>query len=542
MNENNNILQQMRTTFEELEKRIKAIERQTGITNQLTVVKGCFEETKQLLEDFESDYNSHITEFSSHIQSSNEFKEQTEQNIQTLTTTQNNQALLINTLSPKVNTLETQMTNLKARVTTLEQGGGSSTGGTNVTSVADAMEICVNHTTDNTTFTSPYYDILAEVGKKVVVQFQFTYDSTATTDSVIKSIDMYVNSKKVKSRVLKPSTVSNEPYTIWATFTPTRKFNAIHFAGEIIGATIHNIHFNVQGVNVEIINKKFPFSITCFNQKYYVCKYNDYDIEYGIFDKDSYTLDSTLTKINKENITTPFINAELRIMSTKNQSKFILDSNFSQGFALFCSVLSSSRNHYVIRQDSSNTDKYITVNNYGGNSYFCDMTNEIISNCGGTSIISFSETSGLKLYDTSNYTFKNITLNGNNVIGYYGNFVKDNNLSPNSTIKFPGMLVMDEDGNVNYFETLNNTYCVNIGSGKNFVGFLQTDGSINVYLNKGANVCKYTLTKNSTTNQYELGTDCTVYTNAQRVEELYDNKLLVFYDNDYEIITQATNE
>ncbi len=185
---------------------------------------------------------------------------------------------------------------------------------------------------------------------------------------------------------------------------------------------------------------------------------------------------------------------------------------------------------------------YIPYYNYGGDNYFCDITNCVTQNYGGISVIGLSEKRGLYIYDSHSYVNNEILLNGNGISGIYGNFVKNNNLSPNSTIKFPGMLIMDEDGNVKYYETLNNTYCVNIGSGKNFVGYFQTDGSINVYINKGANVCKYTLTKNSTTNQYELGTDCTVYTNAQRVDELYDNKLLVFYDNDYEIITQATNE
>ena len=62
------IISKIKTQIEEIEKRIKAIAMQMTTTSQITAVKLCLDEIKQLLIDFGTQFDEHTSDYETHKQ------------------------------------------------------------------------------------------------------------------------------------------------------------------------------------------------------------------------------------------------------------------------------------------------------------------------------------------------------------------------------------------------------------------------------------------------------------------------------------------
>ena len=115
--------------------------------------------------------------------------------------------------------------------------------------------------------------------------------------------------------------------------------------------------------------------------------------------------------------------------------------------------------------------------------------------------------------------------------------VKNNNVfETDSSVSFYGSIFWNiTTQNWEFFETYDNTYKVILPPGKYCTAYYQTDGSINVYISRGCTTYKYTLAKNTSTNQYELSSTISTIPQCTKYDELYDNKALIACYNEYRI-------
>ena len=68
-------ISKMKTQIEEIEKRIKAIAMQMTTTSQMSAIKYCLDEIKQLLIDMGEEYDTHLSDYSEHKEAYNELLE-----------------------------------------------------------------------------------------------------------------------------------------------------------------------------------------------------------------------------------------------------------------------------------------------------------------------------------------------------------------------------------------------------------------------------------------------------------------------------------
>ena len=74
-------------------------------------------------------------------------------------------------------------------------------------------------------------------------------------------------------------------------------------------------------------------------------------------------------------------------------------------------------------------------------------------------------------------------------------------------------------------------------NGKNVSAYMQSNGNINVYVNRYCNVYKYVLQKNTSTGQYELSGLANTFQGITGYEEIYDNKAIGYVYNEHKILT-----
>ena len=90
------------------------------------------------------------------------------------------------------------------------------------------------------------------------------------------------------------------------------------------------------------------------------------------------------------------------------------------------------------------------------------------------------------------------------------------------------------DNTCYFYPSVNGDSRVEIGKGRICSAYLQTDGSITVYLNQGSEVYRYRLNKNSSGDYTNAGIEKT-FSGITSYDELYDGKSLVAKFKDYEI-------
>ncbi len=465
----------------------------------------------------------------------------------------------ISSLSSSISDLEDADSALSSRITTLENasssGSGGQTGGEssdNETAASydswqkDSAWALV-HQPDSSGFSTPKCQFKCKPNTRVILSFELNGAVlTAGTASATRYIRFYLNEDKVKDINLNYSPTDFTFYGSYS-FIATKAYNYFSVYS-LLGSLqrYKSYTLSVEGVNVQILNKDLPITIRCFNDNYYILKKDktDNNLYYAIQPKNSLnTNESSMTKIEYADLPCP-IAYEALVPNTKVVNGVVqFDENYESQFKIAgieakkehkVKILKYQSNEWSIDYDwdalNTTCAEYIcggigkpptSATTPDGNVMFVVDYNGLVGFVGGGTNNEFFISINNNFLYSSNYRM--------------GAVVRDNNNKIGSPSDFRGVIVYDITSMKNIFipqET--SSYIVEIADGGNVTAFYQTDGSINVYLNRGANVYKYVLQKNSS-GQYELNSTVTKIENATRYEELYDGKYIVYRDMEWEI-------
>ena len=544
MNENNNILQQMRTTFEELEKRIKAMERSIGINAQVTALVSYMQEVKSYLEQFEEEYSSHLTEFSEHTTDYNTFKQSTQNSINANNTTDNNQSLLINNLSTQMEQLSSQIITLDTKIQELEQSaleGGET---------SDCVKLLFNLTAKNSIEYGPRIYII-DVNKglnklNITVYGTFTSDTTITTPLVV---DLYFGTTILKSKTLEIKHGENFECAFSHNFVSTNTSDYVYLVFNNATGTIFDyVEAFISGPGVSLLSySDHNTNFYCFDNKYYVVDNSEKDnTKFAIIDKTNLNnLETSYTTVAKNTS-----DDETRIYSKcLPQTKLNTDDNTleidtslsSNGIFLQGYLINNNTHTYMFGYSQSSQ----TLSRKWGRSDICgsgDALPYLTDSAGLTVsdiILKYNEagcycTSGSQILSSQDIKFNGTKIKSSFAIS----LVRNNKIRVGDNVPtFAGFLITDIYGNITYYPTFNSTYKLSIAKGKNVSAYMQSNGNINVYVNRYCNVYKYVLQKNTSTGQYELSGLANTFQGITGYEEIYDNKAIGYVYNEHKILT-----
>lgn len=537
MNENNNILQQMRTTFEELEKRIKSLERATTANAQVVALNSCITEIKTLLEDFEQKYEAHISEYNSHIQEFDTFKTQIENGLESNINVDNNQSLLINNTLTSLNQLRTTISSLNQKVTSLEQSQGGEVEST------DYEKLYLNLCTLKDKMYLPRISIFGDISHMIDVQISINLTRSSQTNSTALTYSAYINGTKHGDYNISCELGATTTVEFTHKFTNNNTLNYFDFViNNANKSQINFVEVVVKGKNVKIysiMSKKM--SICCFSNKYYIVSQDELGkVKFCEIEKsqlDNYQ--EYLTEIDKFNINSYPTKFDI-IPITKKTSQGTLEND-----------LSISTNGLIAVGNTSDPISGFYLYTYSGDQFSKKTGYTILSNNfdsvpytenleGMSSVIPLTENNGVIIFElkqTGNISYT-LKLNNEKVDkSLSATFVRDNSLGYASTCGgVKGILVTDENTMITYYPCREATYKVDIAKGKNTTAYIQPNGNINVYISTNKVVKKYVLCLDPTTNKYQLQGETKEFVGITSYEELYDNKALVYTYDDYKII------
>ena len=537
MNENNNILQQMRTTFEELEKRIKAMERSIGINAQVTALVSYMQEVKSYLEQFEEEYSLHLTEFSEHTTDYNTFKQSTQNSINANNTTDNNQSLLINNLSTSVTQLQTSILSLNQKVTSLEQSQGGEVENT------DYEKLYLNLYTSKEKIYLPRISIFGDISHMVDVKISINLTRTSETNSTALTYSAYINGTKQGDYDISCEAGKTVTVEFAHKFTNNNLLNYFDFViNNSSNSNVNYVEVIAKGKNVKIYSimaKKM--SICCFSDKYYITNQEELgklkfcEIEKSQLDN----FQEYLTEIDKLSLNSYPTKVEIIPITKKNSQTGLLEKNTSfssNGLAGFVNSSPNVSGFYMCDYNSNTFSKKIGYA-YTVGMFDCAPYTDKLE--GATVCIPLIDEKSCIIFEQkSTDTANQLKLNDTKVQNVISaSLVKDNSLGYSSTTGgLKGIITIDNTAMVSYYPSRNSTYKVDIAKGKNATAYLQPNGNINVYISTNKVVKKYVLCLDPITNQYQLQGETNEFVGITSYEELYDNKALVYTYDNYEII------
>lgn len=536
-------LQQIRTSFEELEKRIKAMERSVGVNSQITALVSYMQEVKSLIEQFEDNYNEHLTDYQTHTQDYNSFKESIQTSLNLNNTTDNNQSLLINNLSTQLTQLSTTINTLKTKVEELEENTGEG----NQTS--DYAKVLFNLTATHTTEKSPRFYILnANKGlTKINVYFYGTY--TTNTQKTSITVNLYLNDTKIKTKELAIEHGKDFECSFAYNFLSANTSDYIQLElTNVYGTAFNYMEVYLSGTDTSLLSypdRKVNFF--CFNNQYYVVDNSVKDkIKYAVVDKTNLANLDTSYEITDKTLEVSY---EIRLINccvpaTKLNETNTLEidtTNADRGLTFLSMRLTQDSANYVYQYSIS--QKKLTAK--FGQTDPCGVGDLLpyADNSAGLCLAnaSFKYNNVINLTVLNNSIVENIELKFNNVKlknCFANKLVRNNRVRVGDSVcSLSGNIVTDINGNVTYYPSKNSTYKIDIAKGRNASAYLQSNGNINVYINRFCNVYKYVLQKNTTTNQYELQGLAKVFQGITGYEELYDNKAVVYMFDEHKIVT-----
>lgn len=540
---NESTLQQIRTSFEELEKRIKAMERSVGVNSQITALVSYMQEVKSLIEQFEDNYNEHLTDYQTHTQDYNSFKESIQTSLNSNNSTDNNQSLLINNLSTQLTQLSTTINTLKTKVEELEETSGEG----NQTS--DYAKILFNLTATHTTEKSPRCYILnANKGlTKINVYFYGTFPSTTEKTSI--TVDLFLNGTKIRTKELTIELGKDFNCSFAYNFLSANTSDFIHLEFSNVDGTAFNyMEVYLSGTDASLLT--YPdrnVNFLCFNNQYYVADNSVKDkIKYAVIDKTNlanletnYTIQDKTLEMSYE---IRLINCCAPITKLNETNTLEIDTtNADRGINLLSMHLTQDSSNFVYQYDISQKKLVQKL----GLPDPCGV-GDLLPNADNSAGLCLANAS-FKYNNVTNITFlknsivENIELKFNNVKlknCFANKLVRNNRVRVGDSVcSLSGNIVTDVNGNVTYYPGKNSTYKIDIAKGRNASAYLQSNGNINVYINRFCNVYKYVLQKNTTTNQYELQGLAKVFQGITGYEELYDNKAVVYMFDEHKILT-----
>ena len=452
----------------------------------------------------------------------------------------------ITTINSSIEDLEDADIALSARVTTLENASSDSGSGqtTNTIKFTKDQIFAKVFQGDTTIYRTPRCQFICDTSGTVTISYQIVGEFLDTTTWYRMRI--YLNGEVIKERNIDGNTgafiLSDS-----CTFMPQEEYNIFYVQLNIGNVSIREYSVSIEGYNVEFLQQDLPLKINCFNDSYYIIKLDDYRrrIYYGVQSKAELNVsNSYLSYIEGTNTPTEGISYFYLFPTTKIENGVVVfDSQYSNPYKFIATLDKTSKmgtcvinNSAIVSEQPYDLYPLYFEPIYGG--VGATSTSTTVSQ---DAVFLIDDDGNVCLAGTGSGLNDAISYNGEKLT--YTNYrngavVRDINNKIGSPSYFRGLIAWNKDTKKNvFFPSTTSTYMVEIADGKNVTAYYQTNGNINVYINRGMNVYKYVLELNSETSQYELSSLVTTIEGITRYEELYDGKYLVYRNTQWEIVT-----
>ncbi len=453
----------------------------------------------------------------------------------------------VGSINSSISTINTSLTLLSEELESLQSSGDE------VFNCYEGRSFYFNKRGYNFVFSDRIYFLCNKSSKiKVNVSIDTNLYSTGATYNAI--MYLMVNSTTYAKAVLSSSVSYSEStdhtFTFEYEFYPPQENNFLHFImnsgnsnASLGNAKICSIKISAIGKNLIFLNRNNSFKAYISKNNYYLTKNSSNGSYYLKIPSSSVDLSSTFTQIpdlipanvpSYANKYFPFNYQFLpKISYNSNTSLYEIDDTVD--FFLFCIGINT-----LITSGATNPASGVaslvnwtvkgweySVGHPGNNDL--NPRNLAITNSGNVTTC----LPGLTNSDSSTSNAIMLSLNGTTVTGLWvANtvvFAKNwEDVSNN-----PYMCVATDQYGENYFFPARNaSYKVSVGKGKQVNAYLQTDGSITIYMNWLRKVYKKTLIYNSETSQYELSNTVTLFDETSEILEGYGTDYFICDLND----------
>lgn len=567
--DNNNTLTKLKAQIEEIEKRIKAISLQVTTSSQISAIKLCLDELKNLLDQYQAEYETLITDYDSHktdyeelLAEYNEHKQnyetfyndytQHKQDFHILSTSFNglSQSNMlehstmqdgISLAFSKISDLTQEQTNLNQRMDYLEETGGgnnnsSSSDVVETTNIFDRVLLKYDFTVSTSCYTPIVYFYCNPT--QILKISARIYGRTLSEPTSTPSMTLKVNEKTIRSELVEKINGYYE-YTMSEYYFPGQSFN------ELIVQTNLNTNYIVteceiilEGRNIHVLNDERRLTINCFDNKYYVVNksFSNY-FTFGVVERGNLTTKvlNALPNVSSQYIT--YANSRLNLVPAfQLGTTYVAHEDYPEGLAF---PYMAGKNPACPSLARLNADRRPTE--YLSWSHTITSLKPLVTGCGnGGLCLLLVNTNGEPKYCGYGGIVANgdLCYNGEQIKGDWLNImpVRNNNCVMGDTVDtFHGYILSNKNMENYFYPDLDSTYFIELGVGLYPTAYYQPDGTINVYINKNCDVYKFILEKNEE-GQYQLSPVKTLMKGISGYEELYDGQALIWKGINFEIL------
>lgn len=550
--------EQLNLTVEELEKRLKYLKKDesgnlSGVNSRLSTLESDYSNINSQTQTNTSNISTlqtSVAGVSSDVSSLQTSVAGIAGNISTLQSSVSANTNNISSLQTLAGNNSSAISALDGRVETLENSNTNSICETfNCFNIKDfAMNLETYGSYEN--FFTCFFTCETTSYVKLKMKFQIEINNN---EERTKNLNVILNGNVIDTHSYTVNGTLSDTYTVEYTFLPTQKNNNILYKSTETSSTkrycrvkLVDCFIEICGRNIEILNHQNDLKVYLSQNKYYITKNSGSTATYKILNfgdtditsdflpvpRPIYNVDDTLAT-GADKYTYTYFNYQIlpviNFNSTTNKfeinnSDLFLVASTNVGYFVYGTLLSAVPKHNSAMQRFTYSAEY-SVSSPGakksGNEYVIDTSakNTYAVKDRGSYYLIF--TNGVvDASSTSSYT---VTLNGNSLPGKWVHneavFAKDWETTPNRKYC---CIATNELGENYFFPDLEATYCVYIGEGSQTSAYMQSDGSINVYISHANKIYKYVLTFNSNTNKYEL-TSSTYLQDGQAYLEGYSN-------------------
>lgn len=461
----------------------------------------------------------------------------------------------VETLTTQVVQLQNSDIELDSRITALESSQGSSSEGSGGQQDSESEELGYNFDQmrgkifrpDGYDWQSPRCQFCCDTSGQVTIKYQVNGSIVGTDGPTYRRIRLSLNGVEVKDLIVdtfSDAFILSDSYQ----FKPTKKYNYFQIQVNIGSVMLREYNISIEGKNVQFLEHDLPLKICCFNDSYYIVRTDDYRqrIYYGVQAKDSLDIDD-LEYISTSYLPSTGVCYFYLIPTTKVVNGLVqFDTNYPNNYKIATvdggkvhSLITYTFGDSAIEQESSWQIPITHLEPICGGIGHDIATSDFQDALFRITVEGIIGISGLFSSTGANVTI--FSLNGveiNSSNYKVGGVVRNNNNKIGAPSAYHGCVLTDCETMMNvYFPDVDSTYTLDIAKGRNVTAYYQPNGNINVYMNRGFNVYKYVLQKNTDTGKYEVSNEVTTIEGITRYEELYDGSYLVYRNLDYEIVT-----
>ena len=526
----------------EIESAISALE------TQLTNLKDGSNATIANLEGDISDLQTDLGSLEDRVDDAEDYISDINTDIGTMQTSITNLASAQNSLTSAQSSLTSTVSGINTRLTAVETNVNSLTGGIDLSALQNQLdehdETCTwkqdhfKHTYDvycKPNNTDLYVDSLkfsANMYMPIVLSIKLNYNVNSTSNGTTMRVRIKHNNANTYVNNTVDLTEKPNGCTYTITYLVQNRFHEFKIWLQTSADLILNtIDVEVVASGVMPYNCHRMIEAKCVNNKVVIIQNNADNIKYRIYDR---------SEVNNISLTT-FTNQINKYDST-NQIYYPKIS--IEPYAYVSGNIVQEVEFGLIKASSDYSVTIEPLQTYSGSNTFFNkktigFTNPYEFSLAGTmynepyifKILSTTSTSKLGFTTFSSPNFLSTYSVGNMSSSKYWLWcrpVENNNIAINSQVTSQEselkVLGLFKDVYI-YLIKGKSSNATKIGKGIFATGYVQTDGSINVYVSDYFNTKKYKLELNSTTNEYEISST-TDYNDYCALYELYDGRML----------------